>query len=103
MGPLHGVKAIELTGIGPCPFAATLLSDMGADVVRIDRADWVDRLQRSYGFLVDGRGRRSLGVDLKHPDGVATVLSTITGTPCLWAIVAIASTSVRAFASKTHS
>ena len=35
MGPLHGVKVIELTGIGPGPFAGTLLSDMGAEVVRV--------------------------------------------------------------------
>jgi alpha-methylacyl-CoA racemase len=77
MGPLQGVKVIELAGIGPGPFAGTLLSDMGADVVRIERADWVDKMQGPYGFWVDGRGRRSLGVDLKHPDGVETVLRLV--------------------------
>ncbi len=77
MGPLHGVKVIELAGIGPGPFAGTLLSDMGADVVRVERADWVDKMQGPYGFWVDGRGRRSVGVDLKHPDGVETVLRLV--------------------------
>jgi len=77
MGPLQGVKVIELAGIGPGPFAGTLLSDMGADVVRVERADWVDRMQGPYGFWVDGRGRRSVGVDLKHPDGVETVLRLV--------------------------
>ena len=77
MGPLQGVKVIELAGIGPGPFAGTLLSDMGADVVRVERADWVDKMQGPYGFWVDGRGRRSVGVDLKHPDGVETVLRLV--------------------------
>jgi alpha-methylacyl-CoA racemase len=77
MGPLQGVKVIELAGIGPGPFAGTLLSDMGADVVRVERADWVDTMQGPYGFWVDGRGRRSVGVDLKHPDGVETVLRLV--------------------------
>jgi len=77
MGPLQGVKVIELAGIGPGPFAGTLLSDMGADVVRVERADWVDKMQGPYGFWVDGRGRRSVGVDLKHADGVETVLRLV--------------------------
>jgi alpha-methylacyl-CoA racemase len=77
MGPLQGVTVIELAGIGPGPFAGTLLSDMGADVVRVERADWVDRMQGPYGFWVDGRGRRSVGVDLKHADGVETVLRLV--------------------------
>jgi len=77
MGPLQGVKVIELAGIGPGPFAGTLLSDMGADVVRVERADWVDTMQGPYGFWVDGRGRRSVGVDLKHADGVETVLRLV--------------------------
>ena len=41
MGPLHGVKILEIAGIGPGPFAAMMLADMGADVVRVDRADKV--------------------------------------------------------------
>jgi alpha-methylacyl-CoA racemase len=77
-GPLEGVRVIELAGIGPGPFAAMMLADMGADVVRIDRAQKVaggDPDQPPLDLL--GRGRRSVGVDLKHPDGAATVLRLV--------------------------
>jgi alpha-methylacyl-CoA racemase len=74
-GPLAGVKVLEVAGIGPAPFAAMMLADMGADVLRLDRAD------RSIGGDPDNppaeplnRGRRSVGVNLKHPGGVETVL-----------------------------
>ncbi len=77
MGPLHGVKVVELVGIGPGPFAGTLLSDMGAEVVRIERAELVGRSTRPSGFVFDARGRRSVGVDLKHADGVETVLRLV--------------------------
>ena len=77
-GPLQGVKVIELAGIGPGPFACMVLADLGADVVRIDRADRVGRGSPEAARIdVLGRGRRSIGVDLKHPDGVATVLDLI--------------------------
>lgn len=74
-GPLHGVKVIELAGLGPAPFAAMLLADMGADVVTVERAGTVTGapLESAKG-MVYGRGRRSIGVDLKHPDGVGVVL-----------------------------
>ncbi len=72
-GPLAGIKVIEMAGKGPAPFCAMLLADMGADVIRIDRAQPVGREHEHY---VDPqlRGRRSVAVDLKHPDGVETVL-----------------------------
>jgi alpha-methylacyl-CoA racemase len=74
MGPLHGIKVIEMAGIGPGPFCAMLLSDMGAEVLRIDRADAVDSAsERDPRFEAMNRGRRSIAVDLKHPEGVATV------------------------------
>jgi alpha-methylacyl-CoA racemase len=78
MGPLSGVKILEIAGIGPGPFAAMLLSDMGAEVVRIDRAGSVraDSPDHPPQDILN-RGRRSLGVDLKHPDGVATVLRMV--------------------------
>ncbi len=75
MGPLAGVKIIEIQGIGPGPFAAMMLSDMGAEVLRIDRAAGSlggDPEKPSLDLLA--RGRRSVAVDLKHPDGVATLL-----------------------------
>ena len=77
MGPLHGVKVIELTGIGPGPFAGTLLSDMGAEVVRVERAELAASASRPSGFIFDGRGRRAITVDLKRPEGVETVLRMV--------------------------
>src|SRR5262245_34636212 len=77
-GPLSGIKIIELAGIGPGPFCAFMLADMGADIIKIDRAGAVrggdpatppaDTLQR---------GRRSIGVDLKNPDGVEELLQLV--------------------------
>ena len=77
MGPLHGVRIVEIAGIGPGPFAATLLSDMGADVVRVERVEVVERATRPSGFTFDARGRRAIAVDLKNPDGVETVLRLV--------------------------
>jgi alpha-methylacyl-CoA racemase len=78
MGPLEGVRVIEIAGIGPGPFAAMLLSDLGADVVRVDRAQSATGAQPGPppGDLLN-RGRRSVGVDLKHPRGVETVLRLV--------------------------
>ncbi len=76
-GPLAGVKVIELVGIGPGPFAAMLLADMGADVIRIHRAESVERGFDPGGVPVLDRGRRSVGVDLKHADGVECVLRLV--------------------------
>jgi alpha-methylacyl-CoA racemase len=78
MGPLHGVKVIELAGIGPGPFCAMLLADMGADVIRVERAGAVrggDPDDPPKDILT--RNRRSIGVDLKDPDGVETVLRLV--------------------------
>src|SRR5438477_12878488 len=77
-GPLQGVKIVELAGIGPGPFASMLLADMGADVLRIDRSGAVrpDSTDSRTGDAL-ARSRRSVGLDLKHPDGVATVLRLV--------------------------
>jgi len=72
-GPLSGYRIIELAGIGPGPFAAMMLADMGAEVVRVERANSVKGPAPStphYDVLL--RGRRNIAIDLKHPDGVAT-------------------------------
>ena len=77
-GPLSGVKVVEIAGIGPGPFAAMMLADMGADVIRVDRAQAVmggDPERPSLDLL--NRGRRSVGVDLKNTDGVETVLRLV--------------------------
>lgn len=75
MGPLHGYKIIEMAGIGPGPFCAMLLSDMGADVIRVDRLGGTNVLGMDYDLL--NRGRRSIAVDLKTPEGVETVLKLV--------------------------
>ena len=73
MGPLAGVKIIELAGIGPAPFCAMLLADMGAEVVRVDRAANVgtdtDRDGNDARFNLLLRGRRNIAVDLKTKAG----------------------------------
>jgi alpha-methylacyl-CoA racemase len=74
MGPLQGLRVLELAGIGPGPFAAMLLADLGCDVVRIDRPGATPMFGRTDTDLLT-RGRRSVAVDLKHPDGAATVLA----------------------------
>lgn len=82
-GPLAGVKIVELTGIGPGPFAAMVLSDMGAEVVKVDRAQWAGMTQAPGGVSVMDRGRRSVAVDLKQPEGVETVLRLVEGADAL--------------------
>ena len=70
MGPLEGIRIIELTGIGPGPFCGMMLADMGAEVIRVERV--VDKPRKSNDVL--GRGRLSIAVDLKRPEGIETVL-----------------------------
>src|SRR6266849_6661197 len=72
-GPLSGLRIVEFAGIGPGPFAAMLLADMGADVVRIDRPGAAERDKRD----VTGRGRRTLVLDLKQQDGAETALQLL--------------------------
>jgi len=75
VGPLQGVRVIEIAGIGPGPFAAMMLADMGAEVLRVDRPQNVPALDPGVPpFDVLNRGRRSIAVDLKRPEGVETVL-----------------------------
>ncbi len=69
-GPLAGLSVVELAGLGPVPFAGLLLAELGADVVRIDRPGGNSPLGQSGGL---GRSRPSIAVDLKHPEGLATV------------------------------
>ena len=73
MGPLQGVRIIELAGIGPGPFCGMMLSDMGAEVIRIDR--YTENPQPSKDVL--NRNRQSIAVDLKQPEGVETVLKLV--------------------------
>ena len=84
MGPLTGIRVIEIAGIGPGPFCAMMLADMGADVVRIDRASAArggDPDRPPLDLL--NRGRRSVGIDLKSSEGVDTVLALVEGADAL--------------------
>ncbi|MFG2602943.1 CaiB/BaiF CoA transferase family protein [Streptomyces sp. NPDC048514] len=72
-GPLSGVRVVELAGIGPGPFAAMLLADLGADVVRVDRPGGPG-LAIDPAYDVTNRNKRSVVIDLKAPDGPARVL-----------------------------
>ena len=84
MGPLEGVRVIEIAGIGPGPFCAMMLADMGADVIRVDRAATVRGGDPDVPPAdVMNRGRRSIGVDLKSPEGVETVLRLVEGADAL--------------------
>ena len=71
MGPLRGFRVIELAGIGPGPFCGMMLSDMGAEVIR------VDRIGGGRGRDVLARNRRSIAIDLKRPEGVEVVLKLV--------------------------
>ena len=84
MGPLEGVRVIEIAGIGPGPFCAMMLADMGADVIRVDRAAAVRGGDPDVPPAdVMNRGRRSVGVDLKSSEGVETVLRLVEGADAL--------------------
>lgn len=72
-GPLTGVRVVELAGIGPGPFAAMLLADLGADVVRVDRPGGTG-LAVDPEYDVTNRNKRSVIVDLKAADGPSRVL-----------------------------
>jgi alpha-methylacyl-CoA racemase len=80
-GPLTGLKIVEFAGIGPGPFCGMLLSDLGADVVRIDRKG-----QGRGGSPTDitSRGRRSVGLDLKNPAAIETCLKLMEGADAMF-------------------
>ncbi|MET0833831.1 MAG: CaiB/BaiF CoA-transferase family protein, partial [Actinomycetota bacterium] len=73
MGPLQGVRVVEVAGIGPGPFCAMLLADLGAEVLAVDRP----APDRPGWPALFGRGRRRVVVDLKHPDGPGVVLDLV--------------------------
>lgn len=80
-GPLAGIRVIEMVGIGPCPFAAMMLADMGAEVIRIDRKPGLGA-PHPYPMLgtrfdVMARGRKSLALDLKQPQARAVMLELV--------------------------
>jgi alpha-methylacyl-CoA racemase len=84
MGPLEGVKIVEMSGIGPAPFCGMLLADLGADVLRVDRlaaADLGFPIAPRFDLL--NRGKRAIAVDLKTAEGVALVKRLVAGADAL--------------------
>ncbi len=80
MGPLSGYRISELAGIGPGPFCGMMLSDMGAEVIRVDRTGGSPKAPKD----VLQRNRKSIAVDLKSPEGVATVLRLVESADALF-------------------
>jgi len=77
-GPLEGVRIVELAGLGPAPFAGMMLADAGADIIRVDRFERATYPPHTEAHVdLMNRGRRSVAVDLKHPEGVAAVRQLI--------------------------
>ncbi len=78
-GPLAGIRIVELGSIGPGPFCGMVLADLGAEVLRVDRVAGGGLVGPSADFRAElmHRGRRSVAVDLKHPDGPAVILDLV--------------------------
>jgi alpha-methylacyl-CoA racemase len=78
MGPLAGYRVIELASVGPVPLCGMLLADLGAEVIRVDRTGEVELgMRRDPAFEYTGRGKRSVALDLKHPDGLRTLMKLV--------------------------
>lgn len=84
MGPLQGLRVIELASIGPGPMCCMLLADLGADVIRVDRLEPSGLgVAMDKRFEVNGRSRRSVAIDTRKPDGRDAVLRLVSGADVL--------------------
>lgn len=78
MGPLAGLKVIELAGLGPAPFCGMMLGDLGADVVRVDRVDQVDLgIEMQADYDLRNRNKRSIALDLKSAEDLGTLMGLV--------------------------
>jgi len=77
MGPLAGIKVIELKGIGPGPYAGMLLADMGAEVIVIERSRQSSGIANPSEKDINSRGKNSISLNLKHPEGVEILLKLV--------------------------
>jgi alpha-methylacyl-CoA racemase len=82
-GPLAGVRVVEVSGIGPGPFGAMVLADLGADVVAVDRIPELPPAPGNARYDILRRGRRAVGVDLRHPRGPEVLLRLVEGADVL--------------------
>jgi alpha-methylacyl-CoA racemase len=82
-GPLAGVRVLEVSGIGPGPFCAMVLADLGADVIAVDRIPQLPAAPETARYDILRRGRRALGVDLKHERGSDVLLRLVEGADAL--------------------
>jgi crotonobetainyl-CoA:carnitine CoA-transferase CaiB-like acyl-CoA transferase len=83
MGPLQGIRVIEIAGLGPGPFCGMLLADLGADVVLVERTETGSALMDIGPAAIYNRGKRSLAIDLKNERGAQTVLRLVDGADAL--------------------
>jgi alpha-methylacyl-CoA racemase len=74
MGPLAGIKVIELKGIGPGPYAGMLLADMGAEVIVVERSRQPNGIASAAAKDINSRGKKSIALNLKNQQGVETLL-----------------------------
>lgn len=77
MGPLAGIKVIELKGIGPGPYAGMLLADMGAEVIVVERSRQANGIASSAAKDINSRGKKSIALNLKNAQGVETLLKLV--------------------------
>ena len=91
-GPLKGIRVIDVSHQAAGPWCTTLLGDMGAEVWKIEKPDRGDSIRYargadpkigSYNFWGLNRNKKSVGVDVKHPDGVALVKEMVAGADVL--------------------
>jgi len=77
MGPLSGIRVIEMKGIGPGPYAGQLLADMGADVIVVERSTEPSSIALASAQDVNSRGKRSIVLELKHPEALDVLLKLV--------------------------
>ena len=77
MGPLAGIRILEMKGIGPGPYAGMLLADMGAEVVVVERSSKQQGIAMPSSLDPNSRGKKSIALDLKHPGGLGTLLTLV--------------------------
>ena len=77
MGPLSGVKVIEMKGIGPGPYAGMLLADLGAEVIVVERASKPNSIALPSAIDSHSRGKKSIALDLRRAEGLETLIKLV--------------------------